>query len=178
MPDEPYTDGEPESDDSIRLDNELMRRRLDALGAVGYRFEGQDPELEHEFLKHVLEFEEMQEGPHVPLQSIFPDDFELPPAASMTESQLTAKLDAICEILATRDIVVEPVGRLPDPVLYEYVVNEIRTLRIPLESPEGLTFHLDGCDGNCPDCFQRDYCDVKDGTWGDNEGEREGNGQH
>jgi hypothetical protein len=169
MPDEPYIDDEPESEDSLRLDNELMRRRLQSLGALGYKFDRDDPKLENEFLKYVLEFEEMREGPHVSLQSIFPDDFEFPPAVSMTEAQLAAKLDAICEILATRDIVVEPVGNLPDPVLYEYVVNEIRTLQIPLESPEGLTFHLDGCDGNCPDCFQRDYCDVKDETWEDEE---------
>ena len=166
-------DAAPEPDDSLRLDNELLRRRLEALGAMGYEFDSDDPKLENQFLNYVLSFEEMHQGPQIPLRSIFPDDFEFPPASSMTDEQLAAKLDAITDILASRSIVIDTVGDLPDNLLYKYVLEEIDDLEIPLEMPEGTVHHLDGCDGSCPDCFQRDYCEVKDQTWGDEQDEPE-----
>lgn len=163
-------DDEEDSDASLELDNELLRQKLGLTNETAFFSEDADPYLQNQFLRHIEAFEETDQGPHRVLRTILPEDFTFPPVASMDRAQLKAKLRKIEEILGGHGISLDLAPQLPEAVAYEYIVNEILQESIPLEFPEGFTWHLDGCDGYCPGCFQRAFCDHRIDDWEEDAG--------
>ena len=158
-------DDEEESEASLELDNELLKQKLGLTNETTFFSEDADPYLQNQFLRYIEAFEEMDNGPHKPLRTIFPEGFEFPPATSLDKAQLKEKLMAIEEILKTHGMALDLAPSLPDEVAYAYVIDEILNRSIPLEFPEGHVLHFDGCDGYCPGCFQRDFCDHRIEDW-------------
>jgi hypothetical protein len=145
----------------LRLENQSLETELQLKGAVGWKSPDLDPRIENEFLRNVMAFEEAAGGPAVPMRSLFPEDYEFPPAESLSSEQLSAKLDEIADILSRNHIEFGFVGDLPDMVLYKHLVEDV----IPNDSIETSTgtmgvWVLDGCTGCCEECFQHDYCET------------------
>jgi hypothetical protein len=149
-------------DEALRLDNEILKSRIEAAGGVTVSAENLPPGLENEFLQHVLDFEESENGPKRPLRDVFPEGFEFPAADSMNDEELTRKLDAMLDILDQNGVVLELQPEVPDRAAYGYLLEELDEVELPLENPAGMTLHLTGCTGGCDDCFQRPWCKTPD----------------
>lgn len=149
----------------LELDNELLNKKLGLSEGTMFFSEDADPYLQNQFLRYIQAFEEMDRGPQRALITIFPEGFEFPPAASMDGVQIKEKLKAIKEVLEAYGIFLELAPALPDEQVYEYIIQEVIHQPIPLEFPEGFALHLDGCDGYCPGCFQRGFCEHRIEDW-------------
>ncbi len=146
--------------EEIRKDNEILEARLrERGGATGFGGD-MDPRLRNEFLRHVLAFEEMSEGPKRTIRSLFPDDFDFPAPESMTPEALEKKLDEILDVLEANLIVLELQAGLQAVDAYKYFLGSVMDSEISLERIPDMWLHLDGCDGSCPDCFQNGCCET------------------
>ena len=162
----------PGSGDSLEIDNELLRAKLGLSEENSFRSKELTPWMENQFLRNIEAYHEADEGPKREIRDLFPDDFGFPPAASMDKVQVREKLRAIETVLGEHGIFLDLTASAPDAVVYEYFVTEVMYERAPLEMAEGFNYHIDGCSGYCPECFQKDFCEVrKEIGWDDEEGE-------
>ncbi|MDI6740523.1 MAG: hypothetical protein QME74_09195 [Candidatus Edwardsbacteria bacterium] len=119
-----------------------------------------DPDLENAFLTNIIAYEEADKGPRCTLRSLLPAGFALPPVEQLSRKDLRIKRDAIQSILAKHNIYIDLRPRLPDAAVYRYLLDQGLNEEIMRRMPKGFMFHLDGCSGDCGQCFQRDYCDT------------------
>ncbi|MFP4416531.1 MAG: hypothetical protein ACOC41_05435 [Chitinivibrionales bacterium] len=148
-----------EKEIDLKLENESLRDEIALRGGFSHKSEQLDPELENAFLKNVMAFEEALDEPEVPIRSFFPSGYEFPPVTSLTDEQITNKLDEIQNILSLHHVEFGFVENLPDRVLYKHMVEEY----IPNGSVPPIaigSWVLDACSGCCEDCFQRPYCST------------------
>ncbi len=110
----------------------------------------------------MLAMKEFFEGntPQIPMRSLFPADFRFPPVESMSEKQITRKVDKIEDILFAHNIHLGFCEKTPDKLIYKYLITEV----IPKEEIDEKVFEgcfttFNGCTGWCEGCFQKDYCD-------------------
>lgn len=120
-----------------------------------------DPFMHNQFLKSVLTYEEADKEPEVLISSLFPDCSEFPDEKMLSDVQIVQKLDEIYKTLSAYNIEFGFSEELPDRVLYKHLTEEvIPEDTIHASTQAGFTCVLDGCSGNCPDCFQKDYCKI------------------
>lgn len=121
-------------------------------------------DIENRFLENVIAYEEADYKPIHRIIGVDPADF--PPPEELTEQKIREKLDFLAERLTEHNIVPEYQKGVPDHLVYQAILealhDEIKEL------PMG-TWHLDGCSGDCPSCFQADYCPSKDEIWEEEE---------
>ncbi|MBD3320832.1 MAG: hypothetical protein GF350_07040 [Chitinivibrionales bacterium] len=166
------------SDDDRKIDLELENKALELdlkLQGATFRVESDiDPELENSFLNYVKDFEELDKLPKVKLTSLFPPGFTFPPADELTREELENKLDDILDILEEHNIYLELANDVPDDVVYTYLAHDyiLREDTFP-DNNIGINHIISGCTGWCPDCFQREYCEVCRENWTKKELERE-----
>jgi len=77
-------------------------------------------------------------------------------ADELSDDEIESRLSFFIEILSYHDIEVDFYGLIPDRLTFEYLLQEIDE---EYDLMAGGTYHLDGCSGFCPDCFQRPWCD-------------------
>jgi hypothetical protein len=143
----------------LRIENEGLREEISLKGGRFWKGEEVEPEVENGFLKSVMAFEEASEMPAVVVRSLFPEDFHFPPVSSMTPEQISRKLGEIEEILGRHNIAFGFANDLPPHLLYTHLVEDyIPNERVTAATGAGFTWNIDGCDGDCESCFQRDYC--------------------
>lgn len=118
--------------------------------------------LENEFLRNMLAFDDAMEN-SVSVMRLFPENFNFPPCESMTTEELARKLEAIYGILEKHDIFVELKPGVPDNLIYEFLREELPSFDF-MDIPN-YRLHIDGCDGYCPECFQRSYCSTGEEIW-------------
>lgn len=116
--------------------------------------------FEDEFLRLIEAYEALDQGPKKPLRSLFHKDFDFPPTEDLKEAELSEKLDTIRAILSEHHIFLDLRPALPASILYKYLVEEVIPQEEIFEDPLGFRLHIDGCDGLCPNCFQKDYCET------------------
>jgi hypothetical protein len=137
------------------LENEFMLKT----GAEIHNSEDCDPFIHNQFLKNVLAFEEADKEPDIPVKSLFPADFELPDEKALSDEQIVQKLNEIYDILSSNNIKFGFATELPDRILYKHLTQDfIPDELIHPSTLAGFTCILDGCNGDCPECFQKDYC--------------------
>ncbi|HEX3020559.1 MAG TPA: hypothetical protein VHP36_09660 [Chitinispirillaceae bacterium] len=103
-----------------------------------------------------------ENGPLILIQSLFPKGYQFPPAQSMSEEQLSKKLDEIIEILLAHNIDISFCEETPDKLIYNYLTCEIIPKEKIIEkSYKGCYTTFTGCDGACDTCFQKKYCEVE-----------------
>jgi len=89
----------------------------------------------------------------------------LTPAEQLTDEELRTALERVEKILATRGVVIDLCGGIPDRVAYEYLRESLADSEFEFMGP-ATTCHLDGCTGYCPGCFQRPWCATgRDEAW-------------
>lgn len=155
------------SEDDKRLDlqieNAALEQEVALRGGVLGPSGNAPPEIHNQFLRNVIEFEEMDKGPKRPLRSLFPEDYEFPASATLTDEQLDAKVNDIKDILEQFGIFVELRKGVPDRVAYDYIVQKVIPVEEVSDDPSPrLNLIFDGCTGGCDACFQRQWCDVPD----------------
>lgn len=64
-------------------------------------------------------------GPFIPIRSLFPVNYQFPSIDTMSEDELSNKLDEISDIYLLHNIKLSFVGKLPDKVLYNHLINEV-----------------------------------------------------
>jgi len=153
------------SKERLKEDNEFLKEQLGVDEQQYFVASRTTPELENLFLRNIKEFEEADKLPKRSVRSLLPDGFELPSADRLTRSDLGRKLDQILSILEDHGISLDLVGKVPNAVVYNYLIQGGLDDEIPLELPEGFHYHIDGCDGYCPQCFQRPYCETGKDPW-------------
>jgi hypothetical protein len=153
------------SKERLREENERLRKEIENQGGLFSKSSAMTPEMENEFLRHIMDFEEADRLPKRTIRSLFPDDFEFPQPDGMKRKELSAKLNQILLILEDHGICLDLIGKIPDAVVYNHIVQDALNDEIPLEIPDGFRYHIDGCDGYCPECFQRPYCETGKDPW-------------
>jgi hypothetical protein len=159
----PEPEGQPEPDDiDLILENQALELDIKLQGGGEmWKSEDVDPHVHNEFLRGVKEWDELDKGPKRSLKSLFPDGYTFPPADQLTDEQLADKLDEIAEILDQHEVHIGLVGDVPDRLVYKYLVEDaIPNTETFAEDNTGFNLILDGCDGYCPECFQKEYCDT------------------
>jgi hypothetical protein len=115
----------------------------------------------NQFLRNILAFEAEQNGPRRLLADLFPPNVTFPPLENLGAKEVSEKLAFISEFLGGHGVFLSFREGVPDAAVYEHLINEIfPEYEVPLERTSGFNMHLDGCDGYCPTCFQKDFCDV------------------
>ncbi|WP_456408642.1 hypothetical protein [Caldithrix abyssi] len=150
-------------------ENLLLKAKILLKGGVFHQESELPPEVENEFLKHVLQFEEAVPVPMYEYLKIDPKTF--PPEQTLDDLELKAQYSRLEQLLNAHNIVIDLVEALPLRLAYKFLTEE--ALLEKFEFVDGATLHIDGCSGWCPGCFQADYCSTKDEIWGKEEFERE-----
>lgn len=150
-------------------ENLLLKAKLILKGGFFHEEREVPPEIENAFLKNVLEFEETEPISMYQYLHIEPNTF--PPEKELSDKELEEQYTRIEQLLNEHNIVIELQPDLPLRLAYKYLIEDVLTRKYTFI--KGMTLHLDGCDGYCPDCFQLDYCKIKYEFWSKEEIERE-----
>jgi len=143
------------------IENTTLETEIKLRGGKMWKSEDVDPDLDNEFMKNVIAFENADKEPQVPMRSLFPTDYKFPPAETMTDDEINLKLNEIQDILSNHNIEFGFAEELPDKVLYKYLTEEyIKNETIGATVIPGFTWTLDGCSGDCDSCFQKEFCDT------------------
>jgi hypothetical protein len=145
----------------LQLENQSLESDIILQGGCAVESENDDPGLKNAFLKHVLAYEEADKEPRHPILSLFPKGYKFPAVSTMSPEELDDKLDEIASILSTHNIEFGFANDLPVEVLYQYLVEEYLPNEMVGGAEEaGFTRVIDGCDGACEVCFQKEYCST------------------
>jgi hypothetical protein len=90
-------------------------------------------------------------------KSRLPQDLVLKHPDDLTDEQIATELDRLQEALAKLHISVDLKEGVPPRLVYEHVLECIEE-EFDLLGGHGW-WHLDGCTGYCPGCFQRPWCE-------------------
>lgn len=75
----------------------------------------------------------------------------------MTDEEIELELDKLLDLLADINVQVDLMGNLPPRLLYAHLLERLEDDFDILV--DGM-WHIDGCDGYCPGCFQRPWCEF------------------
>ena len=150
----------------LEQENFLLKSKIIAKGGDVQNFSNLNPEIENQFLKNILAFEEAERKPVHEILGIDPNDF--PPAEKLSKEELKSKLEMLFQIFKKHNCVYDVSKKVPLEVSYNFLTQEY-IYEISEEMPEGFMWHIDGCSGDCPSCFQLDYCDNKNDIWSQEE---------
>ncbi|HDL64693.1 MAG TPA: hypothetical protein ENH12_04810 [Proteobacteria bacterium] len=149
----------------LEIENELLKERLGLSDFCSYFAGDMDPPALNHFLRHISFMENI--GPEKPIRSLFPPNITFPPAEEMTETDLASIVEFLEDTLMDNGILLELSPTLPANIKYKYIVEEMLSDLIPDNIPDGAALHYNGCGGWCPECFQKDYCEMKKELWPD-----------
>lgn len=88
-----------------------------------------------------------------------PNPLVIKKSADLQEEELIPEIERLEEALVEAGFGVSLHDGVPPRLIYDYLVQ---TLDETFELGCGGFWHLDGCDGYCPGCFQRLWCEVGD----------------
>jgi hypothetical protein len=132
---------------------------------VDYKNDTPSLEFQNPFLHHPKESKshtEAEFSTNLPLRSLFPADYPFQREDMMTDSEIAVKLNEIKQVFSTNSIELGLVQDLPKRLLYTYIVEDVlqEIPCIPYGPDNRYTYVVDRCDGYCPGCFQRNFCNC------------------
>jgi hypothetical protein len=142
----------------LELENQSLELDQRLKGGVFFGNEDVDPRMHNQFLRNIQRYEECKSQS---VKDLFSADMPFKQAEDFSKKQLKEALRNIMETLSFHGIIVCIQSKLPDEVLYTYLTKEFipnESIVMPHES--GMRYVIDGCDGYCPECFQKDYCET------------------
>jgi hypothetical protein len=130
-------------DEAARAETERLKRELLARGAVGiWGSEVLPPELQNQFLRQVLAFE--QGATTTLLAELQRIGIETPPPDALSDDALTNKLWEIINGLATLGVFLERTDHLSDRALYERLHGAVLPDEMDeLGTDDGAVWHVD-----------------------------------
>jgi hypothetical protein len=79
----------------------------------------------------------------------------------VSEDELPAALEQLCEAIHQTGIGIGLQDDLPDRLLYAYLLESLGDTFELSNAEKGFGgWHIDGCSGYCPGCIQRPWCDA------------------
>jgi len=150
----------------LKAKNFAMKAELIANGGLLGGKSDLPDEIENQFLKRVLEYER---APYVKTKTLIP---EFPLEESLNDEELEKEFARLIGELAARHIQYGLCKKLLMRIAYKYLTEEYINGEVKLLEGGGNIF-LDGCLGDCPSCFQVDYCESVYDIWDKDELEKE-----
>jgi len=150
-------------EEKIEQENLLLQAKLMMKGGLFGGSGNLPPEIRNQFLKNVLAFEDAEEKPFFEIAGIKRADYPAP--SELSDKEIAHKLEEIVAILHENGADLGLVADVPDRIVYKFLVEDYLFDKDNLH-PVGIGgWVIDGCSGDCPSCFQLDYCDTKDDIW-------------
>ncbi|NIR52756.1 hypothetical protein GWO43_29470 [candidate division KSB1 bacterium] len=158
-----------ETPDNLQRENNVLRNLLDwvqkysecrdrkEMEAAGYDFPPIDPGISPDNDWHRFELWMQGKPLRKRLKDRLPPGFIPTPPDELTDDELLLELEKLIEMLAEIHVAVDLVNDVPPRLLYEYLLESLEDEFDVIA--EGF-WHLDGCSGYCPGCFQRPWCEV------------------
>lgn len=147
--------------EKLEQENFVMKSKLIIKGASLDSSNSIDPEIENTFLKNVFAFEEAEYKVVYEILGIAPTDF--PAAETLSDKEIEKNYERLVELLEKHNMYVDMQEGLPAKLAYKYLIEEY--LFEETQEVSGFDIIIDGCSGDCPGCFQMDYCNIKDDIW-------------
>ena len=147
--------------EKIEQENFVLKSKLITQGGIFSENSNLDPETENMFLKRVIAFEEAEYKPVFEILGVNPKDF--PPADTLTKDEINEEFKKLVLIFNEHGISYGVNENVPVEVSYRFLTEEY--LLSESQDLPGFGWTIDGCSGDCPDCFQADYCESKDDIW-------------
>ena len=143
----------------LEQNNFLIKSKIIAQGAEIDESPEMPVELENQFLAGVLEVEAAPRKPAWRIIGITPEDF--PHSSSLSPKQIEDKFIFLVKKMQKRGFVYDLAHNLPVEIAYDFLTQEF--FHYPVHTLEnGWQIFVDGCDGQCPDCFQARYCQTRE----------------
>jgi len=131
------------ADQEIRI-NELKEKAKELTGGDMHTFESPDmpPEVAEQFWRQVVDYESAPLT--CPFEKLVKAGIALPPAESMSDAELSAKLQEVAAALAGMSCYLENTDHLSDRELYDHLWHEsLREAGPDLPADSGWTNHID-----------------------------------
>ena len=90
------------------------------------------------------------------LKNLLPPSFTPKTADQLTDDELLFELQKLTELLAEIRVSIDLDSDVPPRLVYEHLLE---TLDEEFDITIEAFWHLDGCSGYCPGCFQRPWCE-------------------
>lgn len=148
--------------EKIEQENFVLKSKIITQGGIFSEGSGIDPEIENMFLKRVMAFEEAEYKPVYEIIGVDPKSF--PPADQLSKEEMEIEFNKLLDIFEEHGIKYGVSEDVPIEVSYRYLTEDY-ILSKSQDLPKDFGWTIDGCSGDCPSCFQIDYCKSKDDTW-------------
>jgi hypothetical protein len=79
--------------------------------------------------------------------------------AGLSDDEIAAEMERVGGLLEECGVLLELQDTAPRSLLLAYLRKELATLRFDYAGTGGW-WHVDGCSGCCPECFQRPWCEA------------------
>jgi len=157
-------------EEKIEQENFVLKSKIITQGGIFSENSDLDPEIENMFLKRVMAFEEAAYKPVFEIIGVDPADF--PPADTLSKDEIKAAFNKLIRIFDEHGISWGVNENVPVELSYRFLTEDY-LLSESQDLPPDFGCTIDGCSGDCPSCFQADYCENKDDTWPPDELEAE-----
>lgn len=153
-------------EEKLDQENFVLKSKIITQGGIFSENSDLDPEMENMFLKRVMAFEEAEYKPVYEIIGVDPKDF--PPVELLNEEEIQKEFDKLIKIFEDHGISYDVNDNVPVEVSYRYLTEDY-LLSESQDLPKDFGWTIDGCSGDCPSCFQADYCVSKDDLWPEEE---------
>lgn len=121
----------------------------------GYEYPPVEPDLDPD--TDWLRFEKWMN--HQPVAWNFVREFgQILDPVDASDEQVHAELERVARLLGERSVVVGWQDAVPERLVLTYLRRVLAKEEFEITSA-GSQWHMEGCDGFCPGCFQRPWCD-------------------
>ena len=155
-------DKELSKKEKLEQENFLLESKIILKGGDIHRCSDIDPEIENQFMKNIIAFEEAELKPLYEIIDVNLDDF--PPVAQLSKDEIKSKFDLLLKQFEDHGISYDVSDKVPVEISYRFLTEDYLH-QLHEDLPDGFGLHIDGCSGDCPSCFQVDYCDIVNDTW-------------
>ncbi len=126
----PDDDDEPLSDDpdeQLRLENELLKLKLQAeTGADLYELSDMPPEVENAFLNNILAFErQLDSMQEVPIFDILGRPADFPNEQELSDAEIDQQLDRLNDLMRDKGLEVGFGGQYDNRLKYKFITEEL-----------------------------------------------------
>ena len=149
--------------EKIEQENFVLKSKIITQGGMfSESSDDLDPEIENMFLKRVMAFEEAEWKPVYEIIGVDPKSFL--PADQLSKEEIEVEFNKLLDIFEEHGMKYDVNENVPIEVSYRFLTEDY-ILSESQDLPKDYGWTIDGCSGDCPSCFQMDYCETKDDTW-------------